>query len=779
MTSAEAGLKRYPSEQSPWHWKFLGVKAQVWVVQGRLNESLSLFNRPLPEQFQDSDFAVRLKLSQALSLAATQRVQEADALISHAQALAASLHPELLGEVALRKGTVCFIAGDFACAGSAYRTALQGARKHHDPYFEAAALNGLAIVSTKLQRYDEAIEWNRAALQVAETAGARYSLAQILGNTAWCYRKLGDYENALDLYNRARDASNKFGIAGDQIYWLTGISNVFYEQQDYPAAEAVLLQGLDLARRNDDKSTLLEYFIDLAEIALQTGRAQVAESYYREASAIQPADHSEVTELILVKAGIEDAMHDYASAKASLKQLVSDPGADSSQRWEAQAHLARIYAEEGAEEKADREFRRALENIEHVRASVRAEELRVSFLSSVVSLYDDYIGFLVDRRRERDALRVADLSRARTLADGLGKGANLTAFSTGSFHPEQLARQLNSILLFYWVGPEHSYLWVISPVKVSCLPLPKRSDINPVLKNYRRRVLDGIDVLTSDRASGEQLYKMFVAPAERFIPRDSRVVLLPSENQYGLNFEALVVPGPDPHYWIEDVTLSTASSLTLLEGAGRTAPTGTKSLLLMGNSQAPNEDFPSLLQGKVEMEKVSAHFSPQERMVLEGKQATPAAYLKSDPQRFAYLHFVTHGTASLMRPLESAVILSRDGESYKLYARDIVSLPLSARLVTISACNGAGTRAYTGEGLVGLSWAFLRAGAHNVIASLWEVSDAASTAVLMDKLYEGLDKGQDPATALRNAKLFVLKSNPGTVFRKPFYWAPFQLYIGY
>src|SRR5256886_3769342 len=57
---------------------------------------------------------------------------------------------------------------------------------------------------------------------------------------------------------------------------------------------------------------------------------------------------------------------------------------------------------------------------------------------------------------------------------------------------------------------------------------------------------------------------------------------------------------------------------------------------------------------------------------------------------------------------------------------DLVRHRLNANLVTISACNGSGTRAYSGEGLVGLSWAFLRAGAHNVIGALWEVSDARS-----------------------------------------------------
>jgi CHAT domain-containing protein len=140
------------------------------------------------------------------------------------------------------------------------------------------------------------------------------------------------------------------------------------------------------------------------------------------------------------------------------------------------------------------------------------------------------------------------------------------------------------------------------------------------------------------------------------------------------------------------------------------------------------------------------------------------------------VHFVTHGTASRTRPLESAVILSPEGDSYKLYARDIVTRHLRAELVTISACYGSGSRAYSGEGLVGLSWAFLRAGAHNVIGALWEVADAPATPELMDSLYKELNQGKDPATALRNAKLTLLHSS--NVFAKPFYWAPFQLYAG-
>ena len=76
---------------------------------------------------------------------------------------------------------------------------------------------------------------------------------------------------------------------------------------------------------------------------------------------------------------------------------------------------------------------------------------------------------------------------------------------------------------------------------------------------------------------------------------------------------------------------------------------------------------------------------------------------------------------------------------------------------------------------MGLTWAFLRAGAHSVIAALWEVSDM-STPQLMGDLYAGISKGDSPEAALRKAKLTMIHS--ASAYRKPFYWAPFQLYRG-
>ena len=90
------------------------------------------------------------------------------------------------------------------------------------------------------------------------------------------------------------------------------------------------------------------------------------------------------------------------------------------------------------------------------------------------------------------------------------------------------------------------------------------------------------------------------------------------------------------------------------------------------------------------------------------------------------IHFTAHATANVESPLDSAVVLSGPDDGYKLYARDVAETPLRADLVTVSACRSAGERTYSGEGLVGFAWAFLRAGARNVIAGLWDVDDRST-----------------------------------------------------
>jgi CHAT domain-containing protein len=140
-------------------------------------------------------------------------------------------------------------------------------------------------------------------------------------------------------------------------------------------------------------------------------------------------------------------------------------------------------------------------------------------------------------------------------------------------------------------------------------------------------------------------------------------------------------------------------------------------------------------------------------------------------------HLAAHGLLDAERPERSALLLSRyDARGRhregRLTAEDVRGLRLSADLIVLSACQTALGRDLRGEGPMGLTHAFLSAGASGVVVSLWSVDDRA-TAVLMERFYRGLlAGGLPPAEALRQAQL-ALRREPR--WSAPFYWAGFVL----
>ena len=303
-------------------------------------------------------------------------------------------------------------------------------------------------------------------------------------------------------------------------------------------------------------------------------------------------------------------------------------------------------------------------------------------------------------------------------------------------------------------------------IRVSVERLPPQSQIEKVIDEYRRESLARRYGLDSPRAAA--LYAMLVEPALAHT-RARRFIIIPDGRLNDINLEAAVVPSPRPHYWIEDAVISYAPSLQFLAAAPRHRAPGDARLLVIGNVPA-QEGFPALAHADMEMQNVARHFGSRQQVLLAGLDATRAAFLKADLQDAAYIHFATHSTASVASPLESSVILAGDR---RLTGHDIAATRLNAELVTVSSCNSAGRRSYAGEGLVGLAWAFLRAGAKRVVASQWDVSDSA-TSMLMDTMYAELAAGHDPASSLRTAKLALLQTKNG--YDRPYYWAPFILY---
>ena len=251
-------------------------------------------------------------------------------------------------------------------------------------------------------------------------------------------------------------------------------------------------------------------------------------------------------------------------------------------------------------------------------------------------------------------------------------------------------------------------------------------------------------------------------------------MIVPDGPLFDINFESLPVQTGGPHYWLRDVTVSVAPSLSLFLRPDDAVRPAHPRLLLIGDAlSAGQKDFPRLENAGKEIERIRAQFPSGVSVPRTGADATPDAYAEANPADFLFIHFAAHATANQDSPLDSAVVLTPRRGKYKLYAREIRNRRIHADLVTISACRSAGARTYAGEGLVGFAWAFLGAGARNVVAGLWEVDDR-STAQLMESMYRELSHGAPPAEALRKAKLELADSNAS--FRKPYYWAPFQLF---
>jgi CHAT domain-containing protein len=781
MEAVNHALEQQGDSSGIWAWRFRVWKAYILSAQAAPKGALDLLQTEIPASLATSDVAVRFNLARGIAHRLLQDFDSSQKDFAAAERAARDSQPELLCEVFNAKGALQLDEKKFSEAEANFQQALSYAREHKRVDQQAYASGNLANVAVHEEHFDQAIDRGQEAMHLSGSLGMNAVVATIQGNLGWSYLELGDFDNALDFYKQGAEASGKSGLSGYSAYWFTGVAESYMALHEYALAENLARTTLDQARQLKNAQTTALSLNMLTKIMLRTGRLGEAEQFNEE--ALKMEDKFGTLYALLFAGEIATANEHFSEAEKLYHRVLVEPNTETPVKWEAEAGLARMWDGEGRYVEAERQFLKAINAIEQARQSINHDELRLSFLSSGIEVYGEYIDFLIRRDRPADALKQAELSRARTLAEGLsanGQAARHAAASRPSLSvtPQQLAQRLRATLLFYWLGQEQSYLWVITPAKTTYFHLPKAGDIEPVVKSYRKAILGMRDAQDAGSADGEKLFAMLVEPAKKLVPKGSRVILLPAESLYGLNLETLVVPDPQPHFWIEDVTLTTANSLTLLASSANHPTTREKNLLLVGNTQQPNPDFPPLAQAPAEMRSIEHYFPEPARKVLEGKQATTAAYLSSSPERFAYLHFVTHGTASRTRPLESAVILSPDGDSYKLYAREIIQHRLKASLVTISACNGSGTRAYSGEGLVGLSWAFLRAGAHNVIGALWEVSDA-STPQLMDVLYGELSLGKDPATALRDAKLSLLhSSDANSVFKKPFYWAPFQLYAG-
>jgi CHAT domain-containing protein len=759
-----------------WSWKFRLLDADVLVCQGQSPSLLKLLDADLPQSLGQSDLNVRRHMFRAIAYSRLGRPEQADAEMRAAKALCDSLRCQVRGELARDAGAIALDRNDLDSAQSLFRQSLGIARQDNDRFLEATDLLNLGWVTLRTEHYDESIDWTNLAYAAAQSLDARQIMEKASGNRAWAFYKMGDFERALTLVSEAETSAHQLGFVIDEVEWLNNHGLIYFQMDQLPLAESYFRRSLKLVQESQNRAQIVDALNSLSYVLVEEGQFGEAQRYNDQALALTKDLNDRMSELPtqLVRGKIAARTGNSEEAQKLLTGLAVDPQSDASVKWEARNELAKLAEREHRFTGANREYLAAIKVIEDARGKLQHEDFRLPFMANAAHLYDDYIRFLVHHETPLEALRAADNSHAQTLREGLRIGRGVT-LSRAAFDPPLMARRQKATVLFYWLSPQESYLWAITPLEARLFRLPPAAEIDALVAKFQKQLAGPRDPL-DEGDTGSKLYETLVAPAATLIAPDREVIVIPDGSLAALNFETLIVPGPTPHYWIQDATILNATSLELL--ATREAASQAKRLLLIGDALVPSGEYAPLPNAQAEMNKIAGHFLPTLETVFQQKRATPAAYLDSHPDQFSYIHFVAHGTASRLSPLDSAVILAKSStadDSFKLYAREIVTHPLHADLVTISACYGAGSRAYAGEGLVGLSWAFLRAGAHNVIGALWEVSDA-STPQLMNQLYEGLSHGQRPAEALRAAKLSLLHSDG--VFRKPFYWAPFQLYTG-
>jgi len=812
---AHRECQRFQDSNPEWAWRFRTLEARAEIQRGLYEDALRLLkSAPLPSD--QPDLAIPILTLAGEANAKTHNFNEADRSLSDAASLCDASASASCGYVLKARGLLADERNQSESAERLFELTLAFAHAHEDALLESHALLNMGNESLAQGRFDEAIDRSETAYRTAKSVGARRLELITQGNIGWAYYKLGDSEKALELSAESEKLASQLGDVWSQENELTNIGYIYMDQRKFERAAQSFQQALGLAQRINAKEDVYNAVRVLARLSLQTDDLANASQYARRAVEIARRDGNHLDELypMLVEGQIAARRGNAVEAERTFQQVERDKICPVVLKWEAEHSLASLYEDEGRPDSADHEYRAALATFEAARDTVRHEDSQLSFLTNASRIYDDYVHFLVTRGKTDDALRWADYTRARTLAEGLGLLAKGAYTGPPPLNPQQIARRAGGTVLFYWLGEKQSYLWAVTPQKTNWFALPAGAEINTAVERYRKALVGPQDVLASADPDGRGLYLTLVAPAQALLKKDAKILIIPDGSLNNLNFETLLVSelkpsGPNGtdaklHYWIEDVTIANASSLRVL-GAARTDHNQGKrdrSLLLFGNSVAPNDKYPELPKAMAQMESVARHFPVGGQRIFAREQATPAAYLASGPEQFSYIHFVAHGTASRLSPLNSAIVLSKvavskiatsttdlskvdisrpvpsggsaESDSFKLYARDIIRHPLQADLVTISACYGAGERAYSGEGLVGLSWAFLRAGAHHVVAALWEATDA-STEQLMDKFYEELGKGAHPDAALRAAKLSLLR---GSGFHNPFYWAPFQLYAG-
>ena len=377
----------------------------------------------------------------------------------------------------------------------------------------------------------------------------------------------------------------------------------------------------------------------------------------------------------------------------------------------------------------------------------------------------------------------------------------------------QMLPNAGTAFLEYTVLDNMTYLFVLTKqgmhsrcevYRINC----NASQLKALVDQFRNGVA-ARDDSTAFHPEARRLYEMLLGgPVKAQLKGIDTLCIVPDGPLWNLPFQAL--QPADEQYVIDNQTIFFTPSLTALRDMrlkdGPTYHDKAPLMLAVGNPalakkskyneskpasgmssatsshpEVMNDLFLPLPQAEAQVKDIAALYGSMYCKVLVGHDANEE-HVKSEMEKYQMLQFATHGVANEINPMYSYLLLSQanDGEveDGMLFAADVMKMHLHARLVVLAACDTARGQVSPGEGLVGLTWAFLHAGCPRVVASQWQI-DAGPTTMLMVDFHSNLlatvhsdADGAVITKALRNAALKLRKTE---LYRHPYYWAPFVL----
>jgi CHAT domain-containing protein/tetratricopeptide (TPR) repeat protein len=769
---------------------------------------IEFFERTEPE----SPYTISLLNQLAILAARRGYFQRAEGLMLRVLEFVEAEAPGGLMEAYMRfnLGSLALEKGDLELAASRIRSGRKLIAKvaPQDQRFQASAANNLGLIAGCQERWAEAEEHHRQALELRRQLGDALEVAASLDALAETALKKGDLVQAEtclgeELQITEHEAPNSLKSAST----LHNLGVLGRRQGRHKEARELLQAALELRRRLSPGSTAeAETLHELALLGREAGRTNEALAAYRAAVTALEAQTERVG------GGHEQRFRYRAAHQAVYGELVDlllelgrkEDAFAALEHSRAQGFLAMLAERDLV---FDAEIPPALDR-ERRQANARYNAL-LDQLAEHAATNGQAIAEIEAELMEVRALKQRVREQIRTSSPGLAQLTDPTVVDAAR------ARELieaNELLLSFHVGPDRTWLFALTNERLDAFAIAVTADeLTAKVETFRGLATARAEEALVRRA-GAALYELLLAPGEALIEPSEKLVIIPDGPLQVLPFGILVRSPSDAEapYLIQHHPLTMVSSASVLEWLRNRATRKAirRAVVFADPTVDGTTDSPTgpryrsagvgrLPASRGEAEVLLDLWGADTRTFM-GSQATEE-HAKSLPRQSDLLHFATHVLVDTRRALDSAIVLAAphadDREDGLLQAWEILeSVRVDARLVTLSGCNTALGEVLPGEGLLGLVRSFHYAGAEAVVASLWPVEDLAS-AELMRRFYAGIRSGSPPSEALRRAQLELSSGKvqlpdprPGSFIEKllggrrtinashPFFWAGFVVH---